>query len=132
MAPSSRRIRSDRTWVMVFFILLCARYRYRYRCCYRYRYRCCLSFIDFPAIHHKALPKELGDEVEEHVDGRNQIGIPRYGFGREHMLEPSGGWGEEGIIERHERHGSGHVGIRAESEAAVEGEIPKHRQHQCK
>lgn len=89
------------------------------------------SLVDLAAIDDETLPEELGDEVEEHVDGRDEVRIPEHGFGGEYMLEPRGGRREEKVIDGHQGHGTGDVGVGLERETAVEGEVPQNRQDQC-
>lgn len=88
-----------------------------------------LSLVDLVLVNHKALEEELRDEVEEHVDGQNEVWIPKESLGGE-MLEPSGGRRENCIVESHESHSARNIRVGLEGEAAVEGEIPKHRKHE--
>lgn len=88
-----------------------------------------LTLVDLVLVNHKALEEELRDEVEEHVDGQNEVWIPKESLGCE-MLEPSGGRRENCIVESHESHSARNIRVGLEGEAAVEGEIPKHRKHE--
>ena len=82
------------------------------------------------AEDYESLVEVLSDEVGQHRQDQHHIFVPTYLRTGEDCRPPGGQGGEHQIEQGNQRHGYRHISGGVEGELAVEGEIPKHRQHQ--